>query len=229
MLLNIGAVVTARSTSASSDVNEIPADMQPKFDDAILLESFQLDLELNEIILNWKAETSPSESFTVFAHMLDEDGNILTQADAPPRLPTKYWRWGESYTTYHRFPSEFNMINHQVIVGWYINDGLTHPKAEYVKTLTAAEIEQTQEAEVVFDAAQSLETEISDEVEIFAGEEQTEAVFDSFTIPWDKASEVIELTPTPEPTEEGADTPQVEYDGQDESASENAGEADTSP
>ncbi len=230
VLLNIGAVVTARSTSAVSDVNEIPVDRQPKFDDAILLESFQLDLELNEIILVWKAETSPSESFTVFAHMLDEDGNILAQADAAPRLPTKYWRWGESYTTYHRFRAEFNMIDHQVIVGFYINDGLTYPKIEFVKSLTAAEIEQTEEDGVALGAAQSLETETIDDMEIFAGEDQTEAVFDSFTIPWDIAGEVIALTPAPpEPTAEGSVETQAEDVGQDESATENASEADTSP
>ena len=115
VLLNIGAVVAARSQAVAGAANDIPTDLQPKFDESILLESFQLDLELNEVSLNWKAETAPNENFTVFAHMLDDDDNIIAQADASPRLPTEYWRWGESYKTYHRFPGEFNMIDHRVM------------------------------------------------------------------------------------------------------------------
>ena len=89
VLLDIGAVVTLRFQAAAVDFNEIPADSQPKFDDAIILESFQLDLERNEIILSWKAETTPTENYTVFAHMLDEKGNILTQADSLAKIANK--------------------------------------------------------------------------------------------------------------------------------------------
>ncbi len=205
VLLDIGALVTLRFQSAASDFNEIPTDMQPKFDDAIILESFQLDLEFNEIILHWKTETAPTENYTVFAHMLDEGGAILRQADASPRLPTKYWRWGESYMTYHRFSPDFNMLERQVIVGLYINDGLTYPKAEYARTLTAEEIGQGEHTEPGIDAGQDLETEISADPEEFVEAEEVEVYFDSFSIPWDIAREVIELTPTPLPTAESAD------------------------
>ncbi|MCY3782130.1 MAG: glycosyltransferase family 39 protein [Chloroflexi bacterium] len=226
VLLDIGAVVTLRFQSAASDFNEIPTDMQPKFDDAIILESFQLDLELNEIILSWKAETAPTENYTVFAHMLDENGNILTQADTSPRLPTKYWRWGEAYTTYHRFPAGFSMIDHKVIVGLYINDGLTFPKAEYVKTLTAEEISPIENDEINVDAGQAATLETGPEIDPFSETEEVEVYLDSFTIPWDIASEVIALTPTPEPTAESSEDAPALENRQDDKTHEHTAVAD---
>ncbi len=203
VLLDVGAVVSLGSQSAATGFNEIPTDIQPKFDDAVILESFQLDLELNEIVLSWKAETAPTENYTVFAHMLDEAGSILTQADASPRLPTKYWRWGESYATYHRFPPEFEMIEREVIVGLYVNDGLTYPKAEYTLTLTTEQIEATEAAGA--EIGNDIVTQaVSDEQLDQLAETGEEMVYlDSFTIPWEIASEVIALTPTAEPTAEG--------------------------
>ena len=102
--LDIGAVVSLRQQTAARVFNEIPADDQPVFDDAIRLEGFQVDIERNEIGLHWKADSAPEVNYTVFAHLLDENGEILSQADSPPRLPTRYWRWGEAFTTFHQFP-----------------------------------------------------------------------------------------------------------------------------
>lgn len=195
VLLDIGALVSLRFQSAPADVNEIPTERQPKFDEAIILESFQLDLELNELILHWKAENSPAEDFTVFAHLLDADGAILSQADSAPRLPTSYWRWGESYTTFHRFPPGFRIIDHEVIVGLYINDGLSYPKAQYTRTLTEEEIALTQAPEAAAEPGD----------DHFGEAYRDELYVDSFAIPWDIASEVIALTPTPEPVDDSAD------------------------
>lgn len=200
VLLDLGAVVAARSQPLADAANDIPGETQPKFAEAILLESFQLDLELNEIILNWKAESAPSENYTVFAHMLDEDENIVAQADASPRLPTEYWRWGESYKTYHRFPDGFNMIDYRVIVGLYVNDGLSYPKAEYSVTPEDTE-DEGDEPDAAGTAGEATETSEEPELEIEA--EPEEEFRDSFTIPWDIASEVLALTPTPAPTAEG--------------------------
>ena len=194
VLLDIGAVAAAASKAPASAANAISEEMQPKFDESILLESFQLNLELNEISLNWKTESAPSESYTVFVHMLDEDENIIAQADNSPRLPTEYWRWGEAYSTYHRFPGNFNMIDYRVIVGLYVNDGLSYPRAEY-----SASVEDSLDAAEwpVADSATNDEfiatevTDLSDE-----GEAET-MIRDSFTIPWENASEVLALTPTP--------------------------------
>ena len=145
VLLNIGAIVTAKFQPSDTGFSEIPPDSQPVFDEVIRLESFRLDLDLNEISLSWKAESAPDENYTVFAHLMDVEGNILSQDDKTPRLPTKYWRWGESYTTFHRFAAEYPMLDYRLVVGLYIYDGLTYPKLEYVKTVE----EEGEETEVV--------------------------------------------------------------------------------
>lgn len=226
VLLDIGAVVAARSQAVSSTANEIPGDLQPKFDDSILLESFQLNLELNEIILNWKAESAPSENYTVFAHMLDKDENIIAQADAAPRLPTEYWRWGEAYKTYHRFPSEFNMIDHRVIVGLYINDGLTYPKAEYSVTVSASEVDADEVDKPEASAVPDEDAALLEEPEQGSELEEIEMIRDSFTIPWDTASEVLALTTTPEPTAEG-EINEHDGDSQRDSTPDAAADSDT--
>ncbi len=172
VLLDIGAVVTARYQQPASGYSEIPVDTQPVFAETIRLESFKPNLSQNEISLSWKAESTPEENYTVFAHLLDADGNIISQDDNTPRLPTRYWRWGESFTTFHSFDPAYNMLDYKVAVGLYIFDGLTYPKLEY-----------------------SISVEEEDEVK--------ELVFDSFTVPWEIAPEVIELTPTAAPTGEG--------------------------
>ena len=148
VLLDIGAVVTTRIQQTVSGYSEIPMESQPVFEEQIRLESFNLDLELNEISLNWKSESTPAEDYTVFAHLLDADGNILSQDDNSPRLPTRYWRWGESFTTFHRFDDEYNMLDYVVAVGLYINDGLTYPKLEFVQTVEAEE----EKTELVLDS-----------------------------------------------------------------------------
>ena len=148
VLLDIGAVVSAGYQPTATGFSEIPLDSQPVFEEQIRLESFMLNLDLNEIILNWKSESTPEENYTVFAHLLDSEGNILSQDDNSPRLPTKYWRWGESFTTFHRFDAAYNMLDYIVSVGLYINDGLTYPKLEYTKVVE----QEGEQIEEVFDA-----------------------------------------------------------------------------
>ena len=131
VLLDIGAVVSLRMQTTLTGFIEIPADDQPSFDESLRLQQFLLDQELNEIILHWKTDAAPADDFTVFLHVLDENGAIAAQADGPPRLPTHYWRWGESYFTYHQLPEDLDLLQHQVIVGWYLNDGETYPKTEF--------------------------------------------------------------------------------------------------
>ena len=173
VLLNVGAVVTLRNQTTAGSFNEIDAEAQPNFDQVIRLEGFRLHLDINEIVLHWTAESVPEENYTVFVHMLGENGEILAQADAPPRLPTKYWRWGETYSTFHRIPSADSMLDYEVVVGLYVSDGLSFPRAEYQQILID---EETQE--------------------------EIETMFDAYAIAWESASEVQALTPTPEPISE---------------------------
>ena len=165
VLLDVGAVVSVRVDSSPQGFAEIPVESQPNFDEAILLKEFYIDSERNELFLHWQAETTLDDNYTVFVHMLDEDGNIVEQSDVAPSLPTKYWRWGESYLTDHDFPEDFDMLEHTIIVGWYLNDGLTYPRLEY-KT-----------------------------IDLIAEEDGEGVVYlDSYEIPWDLAYQSFELT-----------------------------------
>ena len=175
VLLDMGAVVTSTVQPAATGFSEIPADSQPLFDGTIRLESFKLDLALNEITLTWKADSSPADSYTVFAHLLDAEGNLLSQEDKTPRLPTKYWRWGEAFTTFHRFEPQYKLLDYTVSVGLYLHDGLSFPRLEYTKSIDAAE-----------------------------EGEAAELNLDSFTIPWDIAAEALALTATAAPPDDGA-------------------------
>lgn len=201
VLLDIGAVVTPRQQTAVGDFNQILADDQPVFDDAIRLEGFQLDFSRNEISLHWKADSAPEDNYTIFAHLLDETGAILSQADSAPRLPTRYWRWGETFTTFHQFPAEPHMLDHRVVVGLYLRDVPGYPKAEFV--LQPQEDVEPPE----FDADLTAETEA--EADMQMGEEsaeEIEQILDAYTINWDEATEVLALTPTPEPSPDSADS-----------------------
>lgn len=195
VLLDIGAVVTPRQHTAALEFNEILGDDQPVFDEVIRLEGFQLDISRNEISLHWKADSAPEENYTIFAHLLDESGDILSQADAAPRLPTRYWRWGETFSTFHQFPPEPLMLDHQVAVGLYLRDVQGYPKAEFV--LQAQEDTQLPE----FDSGLAVKTQVADDIEV--DEElaaSAEQRLDAYIIIWDAAKEVLALTPTPDPT-----------------------------
>ena len=197
VLLDIGAVVSQRQQQSAPVFNDIPLDSQPVFDDAMRLEGFQLDFERNEIGLHWKADSAPGDNYTIFAHLLDAAGEILTQADAPPRLPTRYWRWGETFTTFHQFPAAPNMLQHTVVVGLYLADEPGYPKAEYV---AMPAVDETAQAEL--DDLPTPEDDLASDD--YALEEAAEVMLDAYAIDWAEATEVLALTPTPEPTPEAS-------------------------
>ncbi len=198
VLLRLGAVATAGIQTADTGFSQIPLEAQPVFDEVIRLEAFQLDLELNEIILSWKADSTPDESYTVFAHLLDEEGQLRSQDDRMPRLPTKYWRWGETFTTAHRFAAERPMLDYRVSVGLYINDGLTYPRAEFKASPPEPEAEP---------GATPLGADMADSAEETAMPEEPlaeETLLDAYTIPWDIAQALLDMTATAE-AEAGAE------------------------
>ena len=181
-LLDIGAIVHLRAQPTSPGFIEIAAELQPNFDEAIRLQEFSIDTERNEVILNWKADASPGEDYTVFMHMLDADDRIAAQADKPPRLPTSYWRWGENYLTYHTFPADVSLREHTIAVGWYLNDGASYPRAEYLV--------QTEEEDLFLDVY-ILSWELVDE----ALEPSAEAESEATAAPGDEAEAEAETPP----------------------------------
>lgn len=131
VILKVGAVVSLRVPFSAQGLVQVPPEEQPFFNESIRLREYTVDQAQNELILLWQSDASPDENYTVFVHALDEDGNIVAQADAPPELPTQYWRWGESYLTYHKFDPDVDLFDYTIIVGWYLNDGFSYPRLEY--------------------------------------------------------------------------------------------------
>ncbi|MEP7200506.1 MAG: glycosyltransferase family 39 protein, partial [Chloroflexota bacterium] len=66
--------------------------LDANFGDAITLRGY--DLTATGITLYWQARQPIADDYTVFVHALDASGNIIAQADAPPRngaFPTSAW------------------------------------------------------------------------------------------------------------------------------------------
>ncbi len=59
------------------------------------------------VTLHWRATGVPGEDYTVFVHLLDEEGHLVAQHDGPPRggeYPTSWWRAGERVLDVHALP-----------------------------------------------------------------------------------------------------------------------------
>lgn len=76
------------------------------------------------IDLFWRAEGIPSESLTVFAHLVDSSGRVIADADSPPSsglYPTDKWRAGESVRDRHilKIPADLAPGNYTIEIGMY--------------------------------------------------------------------------------------------------------------
>jgi len=85
--------------------------------------SVQQDADGVMVTLYWKAAAPPTGEYTVFVHVLDEDGHIIAQADGQPsagRYPTSYWLPGEIVEDIHRLtlPAELP-TDYRIAVGLY--------------------------------------------------------------------------------------------------------------
>lgn len=120
--LDIGSVVLDVGGFASTNTPDTSqyVDIEPvAFDDVIVLEAYQFDQNLLSLL--WRANGTPREKYTVFAQVVDEQQHIVGQGDAPPALPTDYWRKNEHYLTVHslNYVNPLTAGQYYVIVGWY--------------------------------------------------------------------------------------------------------------
>ncbi|HIQ05159.1 MAG TPA: phospholipid carrier-dependent glycosyltransferase, partial [Anaerolineae bacterium] len=74
--------------------------------------------------LYWRAQKTPKSDYTVFIHLLDEEGNQVLAQDGPPRrgsYPTDLWAPGEVITDNHRlrFPPWLPGGRYSLLVGLY--------------------------------------------------------------------------------------------------------------
>jgi len=76
------------------------------------------------LTLYWRAEALMDRSYTVFVHLVDEDGEFRGQDDSPPalgRLPTTSWVPGEHIADAHRLVISSDALpgRHRLVIGLY--------------------------------------------------------------------------------------------------------------
>jgi hypothetical protein len=79
------------------------------FDDAIALVGYDLinQPEGSDLTLYWESIGSVAEDYSLFLHLLDADGKMVAQADAPPTnnaYPTSWWASGETIADFRSLP-----------------------------------------------------------------------------------------------------------------------------
>ncbi len=78
-----------------------------------------------DVTLFWEALASPTVDWTVFVHLLDASGQLVTQGDGLPRdgqFPTSWWPAGTAVPDTHHLPGEFScadLSQFTLLVGFY--------------------------------------------------------------------------------------------------------------
>lgn len=82
-----------------------------------------------DLTLVWRAETQIEMGYTIFVHLIDEQGNIVVQDDRVPFVggepyPTNVWLPGEVVTDTHTLtiPPDLRSSEYQIRVGLYLPD-----------------------------------------------------------------------------------------------------------
>ncbi|RLC80825.1 MAG: hypothetical protein DRI61_04945 [Chloroflexi bacterium] len=109
---------------------KMPADVnkaEGKFGEVAELRGYALSISPGKsllVTLYWKALKEVDISYTVFVHVLDENGNLVAQHDGPPAygiLPTDIWVPGEIIEDPHLVPLPENLPpgDYTILVGLY--------------------------------------------------------------------------------------------------------------
>jgi hypothetical protein len=127
-MLRLGPLTIISSTQVRSE----PVFVTRKdFDDAIRLYGYDLMLSQQDetklqLTLYWQALGRPVMDWTVFIHLLDQDGQLVAQHDAPPvagNYPTSWWQPGDQVLdVYTLVPEEQRDLS-----GYILKVGLYNP------------------------------------------------------------------------------------------------------
>ena len=108
--------------------------VQARFGEAIQLHSYDLTANSDalQLTLYWQAATAPNTNWAVFVHLVDADGEIVTQRDVIPAeglRPTTGWRTSEVITDAHLLPLPPDLPEgqYQVRVGLFEPDSFLRP------------------------------------------------------------------------------------------------------
>lgn len=94
------------------------------FDDLVDLTGYEINRRPDsiDVQLIWQAKQSLLRDYTIFVHLLDNEGTLVTQADRPPTgYPTSQWRPGEFVVDTLRvpLPSDLAPGTYTLTTGFY--------------------------------------------------------------------------------------------------------------
>lgn len=115
VVLQAGGLVDAATQPAYEDIPRLDAPVG--FGGVIDLIGVAQDGDTLRLL--WQSTGTTDDSLTVFAQVLNEDGDLIDQGDAPPVLATRYWRPGEIYVTRHTLDDHEPAQAARILVGWY--------------------------------------------------------------------------------------------------------------
>jgi len=108
----------------------IPADLAHRLDAAfggqIALRGYETAMQADRLALKlyWQALTAPAADYTVFVHVLDQDGKIVAQYDGPlagGEMPTRAWSPGATFADTISIPLPPSLApgTYRVVAGLY--------------------------------------------------------------------------------------------------------------
>ncbi|VAW31393.1 hypothetical protein MNBD_CHLOROFLEXI01-3449 [hydrothermal vent metagenome] len=119
---------------------------QYNFDQQIMLNGYDITPAANgsglEVTLFWEALTTPTVDWTVFVHLLDKNGELISQGDSIPRqgnFPTTWWVAGTIIPDTHLLTGEItcaSLHEYRILTGFYnpttgerlpVSDGMGQP------------------------------------------------------------------------------------------------------
>jgi hypothetical protein len=114
----------------SFDVPSLENPLEAQLGESVRLLGYNLEPtgphpgEMLHLTLYWQSAALMDTSYTVFVHLLDEDGQIRAQGDGPPgsgALPTTGWAEGEVVTDGHEvsIPLDAQPGRYSIVVGMY--------------------------------------------------------------------------------------------------------------
>jgi 4-amino-4-deoxy-L-arabinose transferase-like glycosyltransferase len=118
-----------------TEVPPAPYVVAADFGPAIRLHSYNMGVPTDGLLnltFYWQALAEPDTGYTVFVHLVDESGAIVSQVDSVPvggARPTTGWRAGEVITDVHNLPIPADLPPgvYRINVGLYNPDDGTRP------------------------------------------------------------------------------------------------------
>ena len=134
--LRLGPIKVRGLTAVQSSEGTVSSPPKPdkqlpaRFDDQIDLQGYSLSVdrllpgESLDLTLFWAPRGRPMRDYTVFVHILDDQGQLRSQADSPPmagKYPTSVWDAGEMIKDLHTLslPPDLPAGEYRVAIGLY--------------------------------------------------------------------------------------------------------------